>query len=184
MTTQQFFYGAVGALVLTVIGVGVGDYYASGAIHSKTLGLKQQLATQVVLDEQINQLIALKKAYQKLLPLVPQIDAALPRDKQQSEIALQLQRLATSAGMSLPSVTFAGTTTLPSATSQTVRSGNVLALPLSFQLAGTYDQLQTFLTSLENLNRYTGLSNLSISHKDDKSQTLSFDININVYVKP
>jgi Tfp pilus assembly protein PilO len=184
MKAQQFFYGSLGALAFVILGGGAGDYYANLALRNKTIDLQQQLSTQEVLDDQLNELIGLKKTYQKLLPVVPQIDAALPRSKQQSEIALQLQQLAASAGMSLPSLTFAGSSTLPTATSQTVRSGNVLALPISFQLSGTYGQLQAFLTGLENLKRYTGVTNLSINHKDNKTQTLNFDLNINVYVKP
>lgn len=184
MKAQQFFYGAMGSLVVLVIGGGVGDYYANAAIHHKTVALQQKLATQIVLEDQINQLVGIKKAYQKLAPLLPQIESALPRDKKQSEIALQLQQLASAAGMSLPSVTFAGVSTIPTATSQTVPSGGVLALPLTFQLSGTYSQLLSFLTSMENLNRYTGITNLMISHKDEKVQSLNFDISVNVYVKP
>ena len=184
MKAQQFYYGCLGALAILIIGGGVGDYYANAALRTKTATLQDQLSTQAVLDDQINQLAALKKTYQRLLPQVPQVEAALPRQKQQSEIALQLQQLASAAGMSLPSLNFAGVTTLPNATSQTVRTGSVLALPVSFQLSGSYPQLLTFLNSLENLNRYTGVTNLAITHKDDKTQTLNFELNVNVYVKP
>lgn len=184
MKAQQFFYGSLGALAVLILGGAAGNYYANTALHNRTTDLQQQLSTQVVLDDQINELVGLKKSYQKMLPLIPQIDAALPHNKQQSEIALQLQQLASSAGMSLPSLTFAGSSTLPTTTSQTVRTGSVLALPISFQLSGTYSQLQAFLAGLENLNRYTGVTNLSINHKDEKTQTLNFELNINVYVKP
>lgn len=184
MKAQQFFYGALGTLAVLIVGGGVGDYYATAALKNKTANLQGQLSSQTVLDDEINQLVTLKQNYQKLQFLIPQVEAALPKQKQQSEIALQLQQLASSAGMALPSLNFAGVTALPTSTSQTVRSGNVLALPVSFQLSGTYPQLQAFLTSLENLNRYTGVTNLNISHKDEKSQTLNFELNVNVYVKP
>lgn len=184
MRPQKFFYGTLIGLGVLVVGGAGGYYWASSAIHSKTMALQQRLASEVAIDDQISQLVELKKTYQKLQPIIPLIDAALPQSKQQSVVALQLQQLAANAGMSLPSVSFSGTSTLPAPTSQTIKSGNVLALPVSFQLTGTYDQMQAFLRSIEQLNRYTGVTSLSISHKDDKAKTLSFNINVNVYVKP
>lgn len=184
MKTQQFFYACLGALLILTIGGGAGYYYASGAIHARTMVLEQRIATQDVIEDQINQLVNLKRSYQKLLPLKPQIEAALPLDKKQTDIALQLQQLASNAGMQLPNVNFAGSSTLPAATSQTVPAGGVLALPVSFNLSGTYDQLQNFLRGLESLNRYTGVSSLAITHKDDKSKTLDFAVTMKVYIKP
>lgn len=185
MKARQFFYIASGILLVLLVGGGVVDYLANAAIHQKTQILQQRLATQSASLDQVNQLAALKTQYQKLLPVVPQIEAALPRTKDQSVIALQLQQLAQSAGLSLPSVSFTSPATLPNTTtSQTVPAGNVLALPVTFQLSGTYLQMQTFLRSLENLNRYTGVSNITISHKDDKLQLLNFTMTVNVYTKP
>lgn len=185
MKAKQFFYVSLGILAVLIAGGGAGYYYASWMVESRTDTLRHRLAVQTVTDDQISSLESLKKTYAKLEPLIPAIDAALPHSKQQSEIALQLQTLAANAGMSLPSVSFSPGATAPAPTSQTVKGpAGVLALPISFSLTGTYPQLQSFLQSLESLNRYTGVSSLAISRKDDKSKTLNYNLTVNVYVKP
>ncbi len=184
MKAKQFFYGSLAVLALLVIGGGAAYYYATIGIHQKTAKLSQQMALDTVANERISQFIGLRKQYQRFQPLIPQIEAALPPAKKQSEVALQLQQLAASAGMNLPAVTFASSNGLPTGTSQTISSGGLLALPVTFQLTGTYSQLQRFLVSLEQLNRYTSVSSLEIARADAETKTLKFSIDLNVYVKP
>jgi Tfp pilus assembly protein PilO len=184
MKAKQFSYILIGILALLIIAGGYGYYTASQSLHNQTIKLSNQMAVDTVADERISQLIALRKQYQRFTPLIPNIDSALPAAKQQSEVALQLQTLASQAGMSLPSVTFASSNGLPTATSQTISAGGVLALPVTFQLTGTYDQMQRFLVSLENLGRYTAVTSLAITRADPKAKTLNFSLNVNVYVKP
>ncbi len=184
MSARRFYFGALGGLgVLVAIGV-AGDYFATVTLRKQKTVLQTRLAFDEVTSNKIIQLAELEKTYKKLKPLVPQIQAALPKSKQQSEVALQLQKLAASAEMTIPSVSFTAPKDLPNATSQTIAENGVLALPVTFQMEGTYPKLQTFLRSVENLNRYTGVSSLSISRKDDKSDLLKFDITVKVYIKP
>ncbi|HSH31240.1 MAG TPA: type 4a pilus biogenesis protein PilO [Candidatus Saccharimonadales bacterium] len=184
MKPKQFSYFLLGLLgVLLVLGT-AGYYFASASLRQRTELLRTRLAEAAVADERIAQLSGLKQQYQKLEPLLPKITAAIPKTKQQSEIALQLQQLATQAGMPLPGITFPAGTGLPSNTSQTTKAGNVLALPISFQLTGSYEQLQAFLTSLERLNRYTTVTSLAIAKPDPRSNKLSLTFNVNVFVKP
>ncbi|MFI5240166.1 MAG: type 4a pilus biogenesis protein PilO [Candidatus Saccharimonadia bacterium] len=184
MKAQQFFYISLGILAALLIGGGAGYYYATGIIHSQTTTLAQTIANESVAEDQISQLISMKRQYEKLVPLLPEINAALPSDKNETEAALQLEQLATNAGMILPSVNFQAISSLPNATSQTVAAGSALALPVSFQLSGTYPQLQTFLQSLENLSRFSAVTNLTISLRDEKTQTLNFNLQVNMYFKP
>jgi Tfp pilus assembly protein PilO len=185
MKAKQFFFVMIGLLGAVLLAGGAGYILASRMVQAQTADLRQRLAADVAADDQISSLQDLKKTYAKLKPLLPQIEAALPRSKQQSEIALQLQSLAGSSGMSLPNINFAPDGAAPAPTSQTVKSvGGASALPITFSLTGTYEQMQTFLLGLEQLNRYTNVSSLTINHKDEKAKTLSFSISINVYIKP
>lgn len=184
MTPKKFFYASLITLSLLIVIGGAGYYYGSLGLHQKITKLSQQTAIDTAGDERLIQLIALRKQYQRFVPLVPTIEAALPPAKKQSEVALQLQHLAAAAGMTLPSVSFAASNGLPTGTSQTISSGGILALPVTFQLTGTYDQLQRFLVSLEQLGRYTSVTSLEISRADAKAKTLNFSINLNVYMKP
>ncbi len=184
MTPKKFYYVGLGILAVLLIGGGVGYYYGTVGVHQKIQQLSQKIAIDTVADERLSQLIALRKQYQRFLPLIPQIESALPPAKKQSEVALQLQQLAAQAGMTLPAVNFAAGDGLPTSTSQTISSGGILALPVTFQLTGTYDQLQRFLVSLEQSGRYMSVMSLEIGRADAKAKTLSFSINLNVYVKP
>ena len=184
MSPKRFFYASLGTLAAMILGGGTAYYYATVSVHQKITTLSQQIAVDTVADERLSQLIALRKQYQRFQPIIPTIEAALPPAKKQSEVALQLQQLAAAAGMNLPAVSFASSNGLPTGSSQTINSGGILALPVTFQLTGTYDQLQRFLISLEQLGRYTSVSQLQISRADTKTRTLAFSINLNVYVKP
>jgi Tfp pilus assembly protein PilO len=129
--------------------------------------------------------VSLKKQFLALQPKLAKVDLALPKVKKQSEVALQLQQLANGSGMTISAISFSGGASgqsLPSATSQTIAVGNATALPITFQLTGTYEQLQTFLQKLEQLNRYTNVSSLSISRTT--SNKLTFSLTVNAFIKP
>jgi Tfp pilus assembly protein PilO len=85
--------------------------------------------------------------------------------------------------LAISSVAFASALGLPNDTSQTVADGSVLALPISFQVQGSFAQLQLFLTKVENLSRYTNVTTLSIS-RPEKTQPIVYAMTLNVYVKP
>jgi Tfp pilus assembly protein PilO len=180
---KQFFYVLIGVSGLLVAILGYGYYFEVNRIKTKTAALAKTAADAAVAAEHVDQLSDLKQQFRELAPVLAKLDVALPRDKNQSEVVLQIQQLAAGAGMQLPSANFQANNGLPTATSQTVKSGDVLALPISFQLSGSYDQLQTFLQSMEKLGRYSNVASLSIT-KADGSKNLAFSITLNVYVKP
>ncbi len=183
MNAQKLYYTLLSLLGALVVFGGLGYYFATINLNSKTDALQQKLAAQAVTDDRAEQLRQTQKQFQKLAPILPRIEEALPKAKNQSDITLKLQQVAASNGMILPNISFLDSQA-PSNTSQTVKNGNILALPITFQLVGTYDQLQSFLRSLESLDRYTAVTALTINRGDAKAQSLSFSLTINVYVKP
>ena len=117
------------------------------------------------------------------MPILPLLDEALPREKKQTEILAQLQNIASQVGLQITSVNMPSPLGLPTSVSQTIRSGSVLALPISFQLSGSYDQLQQFTSRVENLNRFTNITNLAIS-RPDKAKPIVYSLALNAYIKP
>ena len=181
MSPQRYFTILCGILgVLVVAGAG-GYYLASRSLTSGTAELSQRLGDEQLANQKLDDLGDLQKQYQRLQPLIPVIDNALPTEKDQSTIAVQLHNIAQSSGMDLESLTFAPTV-LPGPISQTVPVGSVLAVPITFQLTGNYGQLQQFLQSQELLNRYTSMTSLTINA--DNPNELVFDIGLNAFVKP
>ena len=181
MKPKQFFYLLCGVCTVLAAGLGVGYYYETQHIKVETVALAKKSADATIASEQLDQLGDLKKQFQELQAVLAKLNIALPSDKNQSVVILQIEQLASNAGMTLPAASFQASAGLPSATSQTVKSGSVLALPISFQLNGTYGQLQTFLQQLEQLGRYSNVSSLAITKN---GSTLSFSVILNVYVMP
>jgi len=181
MTPKRYFYLLCGVLGLLVIGGGIGYYLLSKSPASGTAELSQRLGDQQLAEQKLADLQDLQKQYQQLQPLIPTINNALPAQKSQSTLALQLRELAQNNGMNLDSLTFTPSTQ-PGPASQTVPAGSVLAIPVTFQLNGTYAQLQQFLQGQERLSRYTSMTSLAISASENGG--LTFAISLNAFVKP
>ena len=143
MTPKKFFFTLMGIIVLLIAASGYGYYYAITRINASKAELAMTLTDQEAAQQQLDDMAKLRLQYNRdILPILPRIIDALPRTKNQTEILAQLQSIAAESGLSLTNVSLPSATGLPGDTSQTVKSGTVLALPISFQLQGTYAQLQ------------------------------------------
>jgi Tfp pilus assembly protein PilO len=183
MTPKKYFFALLGIMVILIAAGGYGYYMAVLEINVSKAAYAKTLSDQAAAQQQLDDTATLKNQYKRdILPIVSSINDALPRTKNQTEILSQLQTIASASGLSLTNVTLPSAVGLPGNTSQTIQSGNVLALPLSFQLQGTYAQLQAFLTKVENLNRFTNVTSLAISH-DDKNN-VTYSMTVNAYIKP
>jgi Tfp pilus assembly protein PilO len=184
MKPKHFFLVLLGVFAAMVLIAGGGYYFGLKQLHAQSSALSVGLAAQAEADTQIETLSRIKRQYDRdIVPILPLLDEALPRDKKQTEILAQLQSIASQVGLQITSVNMPSPLGLPTGVSQTVKSGTVLALPISFQLTGNYDQLQQFTARVENLNRFTNVTNLAIS-RPDKSKPIVYSIALNAYIKP
>jgi Tfp pilus assembly protein PilO len=184
MKPKQFFLVLLGIFAATILLAGGGYYLGMNKLKADSAKLATGLASQVEADAQIENLSRLKRQYDRdITPIMPLLDEALPRDKKQTEILAQLQSIASQVGLRITSVSMPSPIGLPTSVSQTVKSGTVLALPISFQLSGSYDQLQQFTAKVESLNRFTNVTNLAIS-RPDKSKPIVYSVALNAYIKP
>ncbi|TAK89201.1 hypothetical protein EPO04_03840 [Patescibacteria group bacterium] len=181
MSAKKLFYALCGLLVVIIAAGAYGYYYVSQELYRDTATLSQRLADEQIVDKKLDTLTQLQQQYRQLEPTITKVYDALPVEKQQSRLALQLREIAGVSGMTLDSLTFSPST-VPGPTSQTVKVGDILAVPVTFQLIGTYDQLQRFLQLQENLGRYTNVTSLNISSGTSKS--LTFDVTLNAFLKP
>lgn len=181
---KEFFYIAGGTLAVVLIAGGWGYYWATQQLQARTVVLQKALGDSIIASDQINQLTHLQAQYKSLQPFIAALDEALPTTKEQSEITLQLQTLTQQSDMSIASITFENDAGLPDSTSQTVTAGAVLQFPITFQLTGSFQQLETFLTQLEALNRYTDVTSLSIAKSSTNSNILTYTITLNAFLKP
>jgi Tfp pilus assembly protein PilO len=184
MKPKQFFFILLGALAVILIVAGSGYYFALNTLRTKANNESNQLALENEDSGEITTLHKVKVQYDKIIePVLPLMDAALPTQKKQTQILAQLQDIASQVGLTITSVNMPAPVGLPSATSQTSKTGTVLALPISFQLSGTYQQLQSFTEDVENLNRFTDITNLAISHPAP-TEPIVYSISLNAYILP
>lgn len=184
MTPKRYFFGLLLIIVVLVGAGGYAYYYSLQYLHQVSNKFSEQLAEQEAIQSQLDQIAHLKSVYNKtILPLKDAINTALPAAKQQSEFLSSLQNSAHEVGLELTNVTFNGTTGLPGPTTQTIRSGNVLAMPVTLQVSGTYAQVESLLNKFENLPRYTNISSLGVT-RNVGNKTVTYTINMNAYVQP
>jgi Tfp pilus assembly protein PilO len=184
MKPKQFFYVVLGMIAVLALAGGGGYYLVWKQLQTQSATLATQLAEQKAVGDQIETLERLRRQYNRdIEPILPLMDAALPRDKKQTEILAQLQNIAQQVGLTIAAVSMPSPIGLPTSVSQTVKAGTVLALPINFQLAGSYTQLQDFTVKVENLNRFTNITILGISHPD-KTRPIVYTISLNAYIKP
>ncbi len=184
MKPKQFFFVLLGVMVVLLVAGGGAYYMALQQLHTRSQTLASDLAGQTSAGAQVSSLTHLESEYKtEIVPILPLMNDALPSQKNQTEILAQLQTIANEVGLSITSVSMPSPVGLPTSVSQTVKAGQVLALPISFQLSGTYQQLQTFTADVENLNRFTSITNLAISHVD-KTKPIVYSISLNAYINP
>ncbi len=183
MTPKKYFFTLLGIIVLLIGAGAYGYYYAVTRINVSKADLAKTLADQDATIQQLDNITKLRSQYNRdIVPILPKINDALPKTKNQTEILAQLQSIASASGLALTNVSLPSAAGLPDNTSQTVKAGTVLALPISFQLQGSYAQLQAFLTRVENLSRFTNVTSLAISQAEKTSVTYS--MTVNAYIKP
>jgi Tfp pilus assembly protein PilO len=184
MNPKRYFFVLIGILGVTLAAGGAGYYFALTRLNSQSAALADKLALASDASDQIDTLTATQRVYNRdIAPILSKIDEALPREKKQTEILAQLQNIAGEQGLAISSVSMPSPAGVPNLTSQTIKTGAVLALPIGFQLSGSYAQLQAFLTRIENMNRFTNVTNLAIS-RPDKSKPIVYSISLNAYIKP
>jgi len=181
---KQFFYVLLGIIcAITVLSAG-GYYLALTALKSEAGNESAKLAQQNENAATITTLHKVARQYNSfILPVLPLMDEALPTDKKQTEILAQLQNIASNVGLQITSVSMPSPVGLPSQVSQTVKAGKVLELPINFQMTGTYTQLQSFTQQVEDLNRFTNIIDLAISHPVI-TEPIVYSISLVAYILP
>jgi hypothetical protein len=127
MNPKRFFFVFLGIISTLILLSGGGYYWGYTKIHTTSDNLSQELANQAATDDQLTAIGRLQFTYNRdIKPILPLIDQALPRTKNQTEILSQLQRIAGDSGLALTGVSFPSAVGLPSNLTQTIQSGSIL----------------------------------------------------------
>lgn len=212
MNAKQTFFVLNALLVLLVVAIIGGAYGIQGLLSSHSKELVNYKAKALALDVEQTQLVQAKKDIQKYSELYKIAKTVVPESKNQAEAVRQIVKLAEANKIGLQSISFPtsslGNSTAsptapasaagPSATggasaslSQLTPVKNIpgvydlkLIVTSSQDGAVTYSQLIKFLDSLEK-NRLTALvSSISIQPDADNRNNFSFNLTLDIYIKP
>ncbi len=192
---KNFTFVLIASLILLTIGGGIGFYFATKFMLTQKEALRQKKTDLYLSEQRIQQLTELKGKYSKATAKLDDITTALPSNKDQAEVIVQLKGEAEKIGFELTSVQFTDSgssisknkkSTDPNLT-QTTKSGNVYVLPVSLKMRGTFSQLTTYLTTIEHLSRYNSVVSINIvktGDEGDNSNVRDVTILLNTYIKP
>src|SRR5476651_2688903 len=105
MKPKQFFFILLGIVGVTLLVAGGGYYMGLTQLNAQSTALGTGLASQADAETQIENLSQLKREYDRdIVPILPLLDEALPRDKKQTEILAQLHNIASNVGLQIASI--------------------------------------------------------------------------------
>jgi len=184
-SSRLLFYALVGLMGVILIAGGYGYVWARQMLISKKEAVEQTKLEVVDEQKRTEQLVTLSRRYEQAKTKLEDINRALPRDSQQTEILLAIQNAAKDSGVILPSIQFTGAAQLTNPQlNQSSPAQGFYVVPLNLKLSGTYDQLQSFLDKLERLSRYNSVSSLSLTKTLADKNRLDIAMTLNAYLKP
>ncbi len=202
----------LGALGLSIIVFLVVMFQGISLLSSKSSKLVDMRVQSQTADAQLSNLVQTKKDVEKYSYFKSVAATVIPNDKNQAEAILEINQMASQAGIALLSITFptstlggtATTSTANAATSSssraisqatavsgiaglyslqlTITTDNSKTLPAA-QVA-TYPKILNFLNQIENNRRTAQITDVSIQPSADNPSSLSLTLIINIFMKP
>lgn len=183
MTPKRLFYVLLAVSSLLIIAGGAAYYMSHRQLTSK-IDASNQLAAEIILERgRMEQLISLNDQYEELAELSEKTERILPDDKLQSEVTAQLFALIDQSGLKSSGINYESTSGKPGGRSQTNTSQteDVLVMPATFQVTGSYSQLLQFLHNVERNERIMQVNSLDIGRLENEE--LSFRIGVEVFLQ-
>lgn len=212
MNSKRAYFIILGVSLLLFIGILGGTYGVNSLLQAqagKVVALRGKLAG---LQAEQTELTAAKKAVTTYKSLDNIAKVIVPQNKDQAQAVRQIVALAQANNISLESITFPSSNlgTLPGVNSTSAASAApvtqsassqslsqltpvtnipgvydlVITVTTSTDTQATYPEMISFLSGLEQ-NRLTALvSGISIVPKAGNSSLLSFNLTLDIYIKP
>lgn len=176
----------VGALVIAGLIIAFGFY----PIYQSAQAINQQIATknaeETALKQRLEDLKELENNYEEAKSKATVATQALPTDKDEPELLVQLQNIAGGSGMGFAEVTPGGnlsttataqksTTSAQKSTTTTVSGSIYQELPITVKIVGNFTGLVAYLQGIEKNLRILDVSAINIT-KDPQNKVLKIDI--------
>ena len=179
------------AAVFSFLAASLFLWYAVRPTAQTIIYLQREIADKTALNQQmeskITSLIEAQSTYEQIKNRLPLLDAALPHAPDAINLARQLKNIAT---ISQASISALQIPSVPLTTDESTPGAKLIAQkPLSdftitMVIAGSYQSIKTFLSSILNLRRITSIDMVSIRQASDlksPNYTLQLSVRIKSY---
>ncbi len=207
MNSKHVFFGMIGAVSLLVISVFLSLMQASKTLTQRSDKLMELKLNNRVLDEQQTLLTQAAKDVDKYTKLEEVARAIVPQDKDQAEAVREIVKIANETQVKLGAISFPVSTLGQAAVAPPASSGTtkVVSSPLSQvkpvdNIPGvyvmeisiqqdtnapvTYDRMINFLSRLEKNRRTAHVVNVTVQPDPSNRSLLTFNLIVNIYIKP
>jgi hypothetical protein len=206
MTAKRAFFITLGLLVLVAVITVSGIYFGTSMLKKKSAELVELKLQDKLIEEQQVALVQANKDIEKYQELETISKSIVPRDKDQAKTVREIINLADQSRIKISSITFpdstlgtqpgggaTSTTAAPKAQASISQVKPVEGITGLYQLqvtisvsdvSPTYNQLIDFLNRLEQNRRTAQVTSISINPDGVNRNLVSFDLTMNVFVKP
>ncbi len=214
MNSKKVYFGLLGAIGILIIGSIAALYLGNSMLKKKSATLVELKLENRVLEDQQTALVQANKDLDKYAELENITKAIVPQDKDQAKSVREIIKLASESGVQIASISFPSSSLGTAApkpaapaegTTDAAAPATPAAPPVSqvtpvsgingvYQLELTvvsdtsnpvsYVSLINFLSKLEQNRRTAQVSQISIQPFPSNPNLLTFDLVINVYIKP
>ncbi len=208
MNHQRVFFGMIGLLIISLLISIFGTYEINNILNSKSVVLASQQTKISTLNSEQLSLINAKSELSKYSSLYSIAQSVVPQNKDQTQTVRQIINIAAANNITIGSITFPssnlGTTTTSGVATGSIAVGNpnlsqlvkvptipgVYTLPITITSSNLANQLSTFnefigfLQGLENNRQTAQVTSLLITPNSQNSNYISFNISLNIYIKP
>lgn len=180
-------------IILLVIGVAGGIYYADKQLKSIATNTAKLRAQVEIGDKQLSNYQATKQKVDSLSYVQELAGKVLPDEQEQSLTVAEISQFALRARLTVEDITFVDAaktaTTKNKSTDKksksTIPKGvSVIPMSVKFQDGSRYDYLLEFLKSVEDNRRKMQVTNISLTpDSDNRSLLKSVTVELNLYVR-
>jgi hypothetical protein len=208
MTAKKAFFITLGLLLLATIITVAGIAFGTSMLKKKSAELVELKLQDKLIEEQQVALVQANKDIEKYQELETISKSIVPRDKDQAKTVREIINLADQSRIKISSITFpdstlgtkptsspasGGTATTPKVDTSISQVKPVEGITGLYQLqviisvsdvSPTFNQLIDFLNRLEQNRRTAQVTSISINPDGVNRNLVSFDLTMNVFVKP
>ncbi|MEM6997955.1 MAG: hypothetical protein AAF413_03535 [Patescibacteria group bacterium] len=189
MNPKKLFYSLSGGMVLIILGIGYGVYWANGQLRTSSTEISTKRTDLEILDAKVDNAQVLNNQLEDLRETQELVREVLPGSKSQENIVGELIAIASNRGVSLDEIAFSNGPSAPGAPegSTAVKGINgVFSLTVNTSIETDYENILGFLEDLENNKRRFEVIDISITPPAEDTNTNLFGAQLTIvtYLKP